>query len=133
MMGNVRPQAIDLRPVSVVCRGYQGDPFDWSVALQADDGSPADVESWSWQAWIDTGDGVVIPWICTPEPDGVGLYLRGQDTLRLPVTKHCAFDVTGRDPEAGEGRTIVSGHIIVAPRVTPPLVGGGALPELARL
>jgi hypothetical protein len=118
----MRARSIDQLPASVICRGYQGDPFDWGLDLILEDGTPGDLDGWTWQGWIEAGDGVVIPWICTPDPHGVSLYLRGQDTLRLP-SSYCPFDVTGRDPEAGEGHTVVRGSILCQERVTPPLRG----------
>jgi hypothetical protein len=111
---------VDHTPLQVVCRGYQGDPFDWGIVLTLEDGTPADLADWTWQAWIDLGQGLVVPWICTPEAHGVALYLRGQDTIRVP-NRYCPFDVTGRDPEAGEGRTVAAGYLTCAPRITPPL------------
>jgi hypothetical protein len=114
-----RAEVIDLRPTPVLCRGYQGDPFDWSIDLTVN-GQPADLDGWSWEAWIDLDGGLVVPWICTPEPHGVALYLRGADTARLPAS-YCPFDVTGRDPDAGEGRTFVRGSILCGERITPPL------------
>jgi hypothetical protein len=112
---------VDHTPHYGECKGYQGDPFDWALAVTGPDGAPADLDGWTWQAWIDTGN-AVIPWICTATPDGVELYLRGQDTMRLP-DRYCPFDVTGRDPAAGEGYTIAAGYIRCGQRITPPLRG----------
>jgi hypothetical protein len=112
---------VDQVPLQVVCNGYQGDPFSWALDLTVD-GHPADMDGWTWQAWIEVAAGLIVPWICTPEAHGVALYLRGADTLRLPAG-YCPFDVTGRDPAAGEGWTVARGQIFCLERVTPPLRG----------
>jgi hypothetical protein len=101
-------------------RAYQGDAFDFEIVLSVG-GQPADVTGWTWAAEIDTGGGTRMAWTCTPTPTGVQLYLRGSETLLLPSRRWSDFDVTGRDPAAGEGRTVLRGAIISVTRVTPPL------------
>lgn len=96
---------------------YAGDPFDFEVHLSVE-GEPADVEGWSWAANIDTGT-TPLSFECTGTPSGVVLYLRGADTARLPL-RSCRFDVVGRNPEAGEGRTVLRGVLLTMSRVTPP-------------
>lgn len=111
-------RTIDTSPPSYRFLAYQGDPIDVELQLSVD-GQPADVDGWVWAAQIDTG-GVMISWDCTGLPNGVGLYLRGIDTLRLPQ-RDSRFDVVGRHPDAGEGRTVLRGSIMAAKRITPPL------------
>jgi hypothetical protein len=112
------PRVVDQVPPTWRFRAYQGDPFDIQIALTLD-GAPADVTDWTWAAQISTGPDL-IDFECSGEPDGVHLYLRGPDTLRLPQ-RYCPFDVVGRNPAAGEGRTVLRGLILAAVRVTPPL------------
>jgi hypothetical protein len=118
-------QKVDLTPATVRLLAYAGDPFDLHLVLSLD-GAPVDVSQWIWAAWIAAPDGVVIPFLTESEPTGVRLYLRGQDTARLPA-RFSPYDVTGRDPDAGEGRTVISGDIIAFSRVTPPLRGSAAV------
>lgn len=120
-MTNLRAQRIDSRPSLVEITCYGGDPFDFQVHLTVD-GQPADVYGWSWAAQIDLDPGL-LAWECTGEPDGVSLYLRGSETLRLP-TRYCAFDVIGRNPAAGEGRAVLRGFILATSRVTTSLLTG---------
>ena len=96
---------------------YQGDPFDFEIRLSVDS-QPADVDGWSWAADIETGT-TPLSFECTGQPSGVALFLRGSDTARLPL-RSCRFDVVGRNPEAGEGRTVLRGVILTMSRVTPP-------------
>lgn len=118
-------QIIDRTPAEVTLKAYQGDAFDLHLVLSVD-GLPVDVSQWSWLAWIRIAGGVVIPFLWEPEPSGVRLYLRGQDTARLPAL-YSHYDVTGRDPDAGEGRTVIAGRIIAYERVTPPLRAGAEI------
>jgi hypothetical protein len=106
---------IDVRPVEVTWRIYQGDPQDLRVHLLLPDGSPAEVGGWAWSAWIGTTPRTAFE--CYPEDDGVTLYLRGEETYGL-IGRQWPFDVTCRDPAAGEGRTVVRGTIMATPRVT---------------
>jgi hypothetical protein len=117
-VSTVRNTTVDRIPPSYRFRAYQGDPFDFEIALNVE-GQPADVDGWTWASLIDIGDDVV-QWECTPKPNGVALYLRSADTARLP-SRYCRFDVVGRNPLAGEGRTVLRGEIFAAVRVTPPL------------
>jgi hypothetical protein len=111
-------RTVDQIPPSWRFKAYQGDPFDFQLMLRLD-GQPADVDGWNWAAQVNTGDDI-IDWECTPLPNGVALYLRSIDTARLPF-RYVRFDVVGRNPLAGEGRTVLRGDIIAAARVTPPL------------
>jgi hypothetical protein len=110
---------VDLVPVAWTFRAYQGDPFDVRIVLTIA-GQPVDTTSWTWAADIDSGAGALVSFECFAQPDGVQLYLRGPETARLPSRK-CRFDVVGRNPDAGEGRTVLRGSIIASARVTPPL------------
>lgn len=118
----MRRTTVDLTPAQASLLAYQGDPFDFRIVLTVD-GRPADVSRWTWLAWIQVDPATVVPFLWDPEPDGVRLYLRGEDTFRLPDS-WSRFDVTGRDPDAGEGRTVLRGDIIAYQRVTPPLRAG---------
>jgi hypothetical protein len=109
---------VDAIPQQWRFRAYQGDPFDFQIHLTNPDGSPADVVGWSWAAQIDLGPGL-LPFETTGREDGVDLYLRGDETLRLPA-RYCPFDVKGRNPLAGDGHTVLRGIILAAPRVTVP-------------
>lgn len=117
---------IDVRPLEVVWLMYEGDPQDLRIHLTLDDGSPADVIGWVWAANIGTTP--PQPFECYPEDDGVTLYLRGADMTGLGRS-WLPFDVTGRDPDAGEGRTVLRGQVRVTARVTPML--SGLAPALA--
>lgn len=112
---------VDQTPPRVSLRAYSGDPFDLRIVLTVDGVAPPDLRGWVWSALI-RADGQEIYFETTAETDGVTLYLRGEDTLKLS-TRYASFDVTGRDPEAGEGRTILRGGILAMPRITPPLRG----------
>ena len=116
---SVRIADVDLTPPLWSFRAYQGDPFDFAIALDVD-GEPADVDGWQWAAIIRLRGGDVVAWECTGTPNGVELYLRGGDTMRL-TSAASRFDVAGRDPLAGEGRTVLRGQIAATARVTPPL------------
>lgn len=110
--------AIDLLPPSRRFRLYRGDVFDLVITLRVD-GEPADVSDWVWAAMIDTGE-YLFPFETTSLESGVMLYMRGVDTLRLP-NRWCPFDVTGLDPQAGEGRTVLRGWLLGTGRITPQL------------
>lgn len=112
---------VDLRPQEVTWYMYQGDPQNLRVHLVDEDGSPLDVVGWAWAGNI--GSRPPLPFECLPEDDGVTLYLRGADMTQLPVSVWHEFDVTGRDPEAGEGYTVIRGQVQVTARITPMLVG----------
>lgn len=109
---------IDVRPPEVTWYMYEGDPQDLRIHLRMPDGSPADVRGWAWSANIGTKP--PLPFECHPEDDGVTLYLRGSDMTQLGH-RWAPFDVTGRDPAAGEGRTVLRGAVNVTARVTPML------------
>lgn len=112
---------IDVRPVEVTWRIYQGDPQDLRVHLVLPDGTPADVAGWAWSAWIATQPRTAFE--CYGEDDGVTLFLRGPDTYGL-IGRQWPFDVACRDPAAGEGRTVIRGTIMATPRVTDALRSG---------
>lgn len=125
--GDVPPTTVSLVPDEALLLMYSGDPFDFAVQLSID-GAPADVSQWTWRASIETGRGRLdFEW--EPEPDGVRLWLRGEETGRLAIDTALPFDVTGRDPDAGEGRTVLRGHVKVTARVTEPFrVGAEPVP-----
>lgn len=111
---------IDQRPEEATWRVYAGDPVNLRVHVVKADGSPAPVEGWVWAAWAGTSP--PTPFECYAEDDGVTLYLRGSDSDLL-VGAWWPFDVTGRDPAAGEGTTVLRGQVCASPRVTPALRG----------
>lgn len=111
---------IDERPLSIEWYMYQGDPQDLRLHLTIEDGSPADVAGWSWTARIGTMPPTNFE--CLPEDDGVTLYLRGDETWNL-VGRWWPFDVAVRNPEAGEGVTVLCGQVLAKARVTDPLRG----------
>ena len=108
---------IDVRPASCEWLTYEGTPATLRVHLELDDGSPADVDGWAWQAWVGTRPPTALE--CYGETDGVSLYLRGADSVGLPG-RSWRFDVVGRDPAAGEGYTVLEGQLTVRSRVTVP-------------
>jgi hypothetical protein len=110
----------DVRPQYVRWRIYAGDPAELRLHLTMPDGSPADVDGWAWAGAVGTSPPTAFE--CYPEPDGLVAYLRGEDTTDL-VDQYWPFDITGRDPAAGEGRTVLRGHVNATPRVTRPLAG----------
>jgi hypothetical protein len=109
---------VDERPESVTWEIYEGDPQSLRVRLVLDDGSPADVAGWAWRAWAATTP--PTPFECNGEDDGVTLSIRGADTYPL-VGRRWRFDVTCRNPVAGEGVTVLQGHVLATRRVTQPL------------
>lgn len=120
---------LDLTPPKVSWRAYEGDPFDVHIVLTVDGQTPPDLSGWTWAALIKI-DGQEIPFETTAEPNGVRLYLRGDQTMRLNHYRYASFDVTGRDPQGGEGRTILRGGILATARITPPLRGRADLVKL---
>jgi hypothetical protein len=111
---------VDLRPLSITWHMYQGDPQELRVHLvHQDDGTPADVAGWSWSARIATIP--PTPFECFGEDDGVTLYLRGAGTYNLGG-RWWPFDVACRNPDAGEGVTVLRGQVLATARVTEPLL-----------
>lgn len=112
---------IDVRPLEVTLLLYEGDPFSLVLHLVLEDGSPADVDGWAWAANI--GSRPPVPFECYGEPNGVMLYLRGADMAGLAALGLLPFDVTGRNPDAGEGQSVLRGQVRVTARVTPAQIG----------
>lgn len=113
---------VDLQPRTATLLAYRGDPFDFHLRLTDADGQPVDVTGWDWRATVITGTRRIdFEWAA--EGDGVRLWMRGDDTARLPANERRGFpyDVTTRQPDAGEGRTVLRGRMMVAQRVTDPL------------
>lgn len=111
---------VDLRPEEVDLLIYEGDPSGFAFTLELADGSPADVEGWEWRAWIGTTP--PTPFDCYGDPHGVTIYLRGQASRGL-WGRAWRYDVTGREPAAGEGVTIARGTLTATRRITDPLGG----------
>jgi hypothetical protein len=114
---------VDVRPLLVTLRLYEGNPTSVRVFVDMPDGSPADVADWVWAAWISTTP--PTPFECFSHDDGVTIYLRGEDSMGLPG-QWWRFDVSGRDPGAGESQAVVRGELAVTPRVTQRLVTASA-------
>lgn len=115
------PTLVNLQPVSARLLAYQADPFDFHLRLTID-GAPVDVSGWEWRATIEAGRvRIDFEWRTEDDGTGVRLWLRGEDTARLPLGREWPFDVTTRQLEAGEGVTVLRGTIKVAPRFTDPL------------
>jgi hypothetical protein len=115
---------VDLRPEAMAWLIYEGDPSGLAIHLELADGSPADVTGWEWRAWVGTSP--PTPMECYGETDGVTVYLPGRDSRGLSG-RVWRFDVTGREPSAGEGVTVLRGELTATRRVTDPL--GGLLVE----
>jgi hypothetical protein len=113
---------VNLQPSQAKLLAYQGDPFDFTIVLRSD-GVEVDATDWEWRATIEAGPMGRIDFEIEAEPHGARLWLRGDVTARLP-RKDLAFDVTTRQPEAGEGVTVLHGRIQTQARVTEPLRGG---------
>jgi len=113
-------RVVDAWPVQATLRAVAGDPFSFRVQLRGDDGELVDVQLWEWAATVATGR-LRLDFEAAADEGGVRFWLRGDDTARIPAGKPWPFDVTGRQPTAGEGVTVVAGDMHVRQRVTAPL------------
>jgi hypothetical protein len=115
----VTVERIDSRPQAVQIACYGGDPFDLTIRLRLG-GSPADVAGWEWAARAEYG-GAVIDLSTVGLPDGVQVTMPGADTASIAaVGRFWRFEVTGRDPAAGEARTLVEGWVMATARLAVP-------------
>lgn len=115
-----RAAMVDAWPLQATLRAVSGDPFSFRLQLRDDQGDLVDVSLWAWAATVTTGK-LRLDWEWAADQTGVRFWLRGDDTARLPTGRGWPFDVTGRQPTAGEGVTIVAGQMEVRARVTAPL------------
>lgn len=113
-------RVVDAWPLEATLRAVQGDPFSFRLQVRDDAGELVDVSLWSWAATVTTGR-LRLDFASAADDTGVRLWLRGDDTARLTTTKPSPFDVTCRQPSAGEGVTVLAGQMWVKSRVTAPL------------
>lgn len=111
---------IDAWPLEVTLRLVRGDPFAFRLRLLDADGDPVDVSAYEWRATVTTGS-LSLDFEYAADADSVRLWLRGDDTARLSIARPWPYDVTCRQPTAGEGVTVMRGEVLVASRVTEPL------------
>jgi len=112
---------IDAWPEQVTLRPVAGDPFAFRLILRDSDGQAVDVSLWDWAATVHTPR-VRVHFEWSADEGGVRFWLRGDDTAQLsPFGKPWPFDVTGRQPTASEGTTVLGGQVITKARVTDPL------------
>jgi hypothetical protein len=114
------PPVVDAWPIEATLRAVAGDPFAFRVVLLGDDGQAVDVELWAWAATVDTG-ALRLDFEHAADEGGVRLWLRGDDTARLPIGRPLAFDVACRQPAGGEVVLVLAGQMLVKARVTDPL------------
>jgi hypothetical protein len=111
---------VDAWPQQATLRAVAGDPFSFRVQLRDADGQPVDPMLWDWSCTVTTGH-LRLDFEWAADDQGVRLWLRGDDVARLPAGRGWPFDVTCRQPAAGEGVTILAGDMFVRPRITAPL------------
>ena len=116
-------RVVDAWPVSATLRAVAGDPFSFCLQLRDTDGELVDVSLWEWAATVTTGR-LRLDFVWSADQEGVRFWLRGDDTARLSTGRPWPFDVTCRQPTAGEGVTVLAGilaEMTLKPRVTAPL------------
>lgn len=111
---------VDAWPARAVLRAVQGDPFAFRLVLRDPDGDVIDVALWEWRATVSTGT-LRLDFETLADEGGVRLWLRGDDTARISTLRPWPFDVTTRQPTAGEGVVVLAGEMSVKARVTDPL------------
>jgi hypothetical protein len=112
---------VDAWPMEVTLRAVAGDPFGFRLVLLDEDGQAVDVSGWLWAATVVASTSLRLDFEWSADQDGVRLWLRGDDTARLPAGPSLAFDAACRQPASGEGVTVLGGQMIVKARVTDPL------------
>jgi hypothetical protein len=112
---------VDAWPQDATLRAVAGDPFAFRLVLLGDDGQPVDVSLWTWAATVVGFNRLRLDFGWQADDTGVRLWLRGDETARLPVSTPLDFDVACRQPAGGEGVTVLAGQMILKPRVTDPL------------
>jgi hypothetical protein len=113
-------EVIDLRPLTARLLGKAGDLFGFRLILRDSVGDPVDVTLWDWRATVDLGR-VRLDFEWAADAGGVSLWMRGDDTARIPERRDFPFDVACRQPTAGEGVTVLSGVMVMERRTTDPL------------
>jgi hypothetical protein len=114
------PQVVDAWPQEATLRAVAGDLFGFRVVLLDADDQPVDVSTWLWAATVTTGS-LRLDFEWAADDQGVRLWLRGDETARLPTGRPLAFDVSTRQPAAGEGVMVLAGQMMVKARVTDQL------------
>jgi hypothetical protein len=114
------PQLVDAWPLEATLRAVAGDPFAFRLVLRDSDGQPVDVMAWDWAATVTAGS-LRLDFGWAADEGGVRLWLRGDETARLPLGRPLAYDVACRQPAAGEGVTVLAGQMLLRARVTDPL------------
>jgi hypothetical protein len=112
---------VDAWPLEATLRAVAGDPFAFRLVLLDDDGQPVDVSLWTWAATVVGSSRLRLDFETAADEGGVRLWLRGDDTARLPVGPALDFDVACRQPAGGEGVMVLAGQMFVKARVTDPL------------
>jgi hypothetical protein len=112
---------VDAWPLNATLRAVRGDPFAFRLVLLDEDDQPVDVSLWIWAATVAGRGGLRLDFGWDADEGGVRLWLRGDDTERLPVGTPLDFDVACRQPAAGEGVMVLAGQMMVKARVTDPL------------
>jgi hypothetical protein len=113
-------EVVDLRPTRAQLLGVAGDPFAFRLTLRDPDGDPIDVALWDWRATVTTGP-VRLDFEWAADDSGVSLWMRGDDTARIPTGREFPYDVACRQPTAGEGMTVLSGEVFMLRRTTDAL------------
>ena len=113
-------EIVDLRPTRARLLGVAGDPFQFRLILRDSDGDPVDVSAWTWRATVSTGR-VRLDFEWAADDAGVSLWMRGDDTARIPEGREFPYDVACRQPTAGEGQTVLSGQMVMDRRTTDAL------------
>jgi hypothetical protein len=111
---------VDAWPEQATLRAVAGDPFSFRVQLRGADGELVDVSMWQWAATVTTGR-LRLDFEWAADDTGVRFWMRGDSTGRLAAGSPWPFDVTCRQPSAGEGVTVLAGQMFIKSRVTSPL------------
>ena len=102
------PPVVDAWPMEGTLRAVAGDPFAFRLVLLDSDGDPVDVSLWTWAATVTTGR-LRLDFGWAADDTGVRLWLRGDETARLPVGKSLPVrrslpSASGRRGRHGAGR-----------------------------
>ena len=114
-----RRAVVDAWPVEATLRAVVGDPFAFRLVLRDIGGGPVNVSLWEWRGTVTTGP-IRLDFESSANDTGVRLWLRGDQTARLGRGEW-PFDVTCRQPTAGEGLTVLGGTVAIKARVTDPI------------
>lgn len=111
---------IDSWPATATLRAVQGDPFAYRLLVLDEDDNPVDTSQWEWRSTV-ASSSIRLDFEIRPDDEGVWLWLRGDDTARLGTMVPYQFDVACRQPEAGEGMTVLRGMMFIQSRTTDVL------------